>query len=206
MALTKRLLAIALALLLGLGLLAPMASAAGDPNAPIITKQPKKDVYVRAGQDITLEIAAKLPDGVNGTLQYIWSTDMIDSAGEKVQFDNSKAKIVIPTSKDGPKGYWRTETNCMKKFTFWVTVVNTYTDADGNTQEASVRSDMVPVMVYLGVADTFKVSMDEIIEKYDALLLPLALPLPFLSAIVALCNEMLRLTHQAFDALDNLAI
>ena len=79
---TKRilsvLLALALGLALGLALVVPAVAvtAKGGPNAPIITKEPVTFKLVLTpkfvGDTITLEIEAKLPDGVEGDLSYAW--------------------------------------------------------------------------------------------------------------------------------------
>jgi len=68
----KRVLSIALALLLGVGLLVPGVSAAADPNAPVITKVPEFPASVRLGERFVVEIEAALPDGVNGIITYAW--------------------------------------------------------------------------------------------------------------------------------------
>jgi len=69
---TKRILCIVLTLLLGLALLAPAVLAADDPNAPVITAQPKSKIYIFAGKTVTVTVAASLPAGSNGTLSYAW--------------------------------------------------------------------------------------------------------------------------------------
>ena len=68
---SKRILAMALALALGLALFAPGVLAA-DPNAPVITRQPMERTTIRTGQTLRLEVEARLPDGVTGDLSVTW--------------------------------------------------------------------------------------------------------------------------------------
>jgi len=125
---TKRVLSILLAILLGLALLAPMASAAGDPAyAPIITKQPKASVTVLTTKDLVLEVEAKLPDGVQGTLSYEWYRD-----GRKV--DGNGAKLV-----------YRSGGIASHDSRFWAVITNTYIDDEGQEQTASLTSDTCTV-------------------------------------------------------------
>jgi len=124
---TKRILAIALALALGLALFAPMASAAVDPNAPIITKQPKLFTIKRAGQDIVLEVEASLPEGSDGVLSYAWYDYDWQEEGKIRPPVATGAKLQI-TDQDYA---W---TN------YWLVAINTYTDDDGATQTAYTQS------------------------------------------------------------------
>ena len=117
---TKRLLAILLAVLLGLAVLAPMASAAGDPAyAPIITKQPKEQVTIFTGKDLVLEVEAKLPDGAPGTLSYEWYRDDYGVVG-------TNAKLVYPVKDDRTDNYYGMKYYFSRPF--YAVVTNTYTD------------------------------------------------------------------------------
>ena len=119
---TKRILTVLLTLALGLTLLVPVAAAGtSDPYAPIITKEPKSPMDVYVGDTITLEIGAKVPDGIDGELSYVWKY-----AGE-VLGTEPKLDLVI--------------TEAMGKNTFtyiWVYVTNTYTDENGEMQTNTV--------------------------------------------------------------------
>jgi len=65
---TKRVLAVLLALALGLALFAPMAAAAD----PVITGVTPKNAVARIGQSITFTVEAQLPEGAEGPLTYQW--------------------------------------------------------------------------------------------------------------------------------------
>jgi hypothetical protein len=134
MALTKRVLSIALALLLGLGLLAPMASAAVDPNAPVITKQPSSSLkYIKTGKSFTLTVQADLLIGAEGTLSYAW----YESPGNQLIATGSAARITATASNGSmfPSSY------------YYVVITNTYNDENGDQQTASIQSDTVEVGV-----------------------------------------------------------
>jgi len=100
--------------------------AAGDPAyVPVITKQPKPEVTAFTNKDLILEVEAKLPEGVEGTLSYAWYAEAWN--GGLVGTD---AKLVYRSGSI----YYRTSY-------FQVEVTNTYLDEDGQEQTASVTSE-----------------------------------------------------------------
>ena len=143
---TKRVLSIALALLLGLAVLAPMASAAGDPNAPIITMQPKAEkTTVQVGKELKLEAQAQLPDGAKGTLSYAWYAyeDWTDPTARPIA---TGAKITIPVTQKmiGDPSILAIAGN------YYVVVTNTYKNNQGKTQKAYSKSDDVFITLFSG--------------------------------------------------------
>jgi len=70
MKVAKRFLSVLLCLLLGMAVMVPAVAQEGGSTAPIITRQPKNRIYVTVGQPFTLNVEAKLPEGVEGTLIY----------------------------------------------------------------------------------------------------------------------------------------
>ena len=138
---TKRILSTLLAVLLGLALLAPMASAAtaGDPAyAPIITKQPKAQATVFTNKDLVLEVEAKLPDGAPGTLSYEWYRN-----GYKI--DGNDAKLIYPIT-DSLITKWDAF-NVTNEF--HVKVTNTYFDETSEEQTVSVESNTSTVRIVM---------------------------------------------------------
>lgn len=72
---TKRMLSIALALVLALGLVVPAMAAeteAANPNAPVITRQPNIPARVRSNGNFVLEVQAELPEGTTSELSFTW--------------------------------------------------------------------------------------------------------------------------------------
>ena len=67
---TKRILAILLALALGLALMVPAGAA--DMDAPIFTKRMPLAIVARAGKSVALEVQARVPSGVTAELKYQW--------------------------------------------------------------------------------------------------------------------------------------
>jgi len=146
MAQTKRLLSIALALLLGLAVFAPGVSAA-DPNAPIITKQPKAVVYMFAGNTLNLEIAATLPAGSNGTLSIEWYDDdwQLIATGANVKIDMPVADVNLLA-----------DTNAaVQDLTYFAVVTNTYEDSEGQTQTVSLESNHTEVTLIQPIGKLF---------------------------------------------------
>jgi len=142
---TKRLLSIALALLLGLAVLAPMASAADDPAyAPIITVQPKSQVTMFTGNDLVLEVEAELPEGIEGTLSYEWYCYSSRSGTTKVGTD---AKLVLPITKNMLYDITQLE------YRIYAMVTNTYNDDEGQNQTASTKSNSCTATVGLRLGD-----------------------------------------------------
>ncbi|MDR2686257.1 MAG: hypothetical protein LBB75_00770 [Oscillospiraceae bacterium] len=149
MALTKRVLAIALALVLGLGLLIP--AAADDPNAPVITMQPKAEkATVQLGKELKLEALAQLPDGAKGTLSYAWYAYVtwapeIDTTLRPIA---TGAKVSIPVTQE-MIGFGDTAA-LASGGPFYVVVTNTYTDGKGKTQKAYAESEPVFITLFPG--------------------------------------------------------
>ncbi|MCL2495417.1 MAG: hypothetical protein FWE98_07165 [Oscillospiraceae bacterium] len=145
---TKRLLSILLAVLLGLGLLAPGAGATAiDPNTPVITMQPKSYVLMTNGRTLTLEVAAVLPEGSNGSLSYAWYEGW--EPEEDADPIATGAKLVIPMKREllypGDEfGY---------DFYFSVVVTNTYIGTEGVEQTASTESEYSFVNVLFTTKD-----------------------------------------------------
>ncbi|MDR2686260.1 MAG: hypothetical protein LBB75_00785 [Oscillospiraceae bacterium] len=143
---TKRILCIALALLLGSALLAPAALAAEDPNAPVITKQPKSFVALFAGKTLTVEVAAALPtgtEGSGGTLSYAWyDYDWQPGDFTAPIATGAKVTVDIPVSTDETFGREMLDPNRL----LCAVVTNTYVDAEGATKTASTKSGLVKVL------------------------------------------------------------
>jgi len=123
------------------------AGAAGDPAyAPIITKQPKEQVTIFTGKDLVLDVEAELPDGVEGTLSYEWYYRN-DEVGRKEV--GTGAKLVFPITKDiVPNRYTQLEHK------FFAVVTNTYIDAEGQEQTASIQSNFCLVNTSLRPVET----------------------------------------------------
>jgi len=113
--------------------------AAGDPvYAPIITKQPKAQVTIFTGNDLILEVEAKLPDGVEGELSYQWGSHRLGLVG-------TDAKLIYPIT-------WYTTSNYSGmpyhfQDDFHVVVTDTYIDEDGEVQTVSVKSNACRVTI-----------------------------------------------------------
>ena len=69
---TKRVLAVLLALALGLGLFAPMAAAEEQRITTLFTKRMSPFTVLKTGDIVTFAPEAKLPEGVDAELQYQW--------------------------------------------------------------------------------------------------------------------------------------
>ena len=143
----KRFLSLALALMLGLAMIIPaFAADAADPHAPIITQQPKKPMTILAGNSITLEVAASLPAGSNGTLSYAWYDYDWKPGNEAPSIaTGAKATIKIPV----PETNWLSDAGSIISYPgFCAVVTNTYVDDEGVIQTALVKSDFIWVEVY----------------------------------------------------------
>ena len=131
----KRILCVGLccALALGMGVLAAAAdNPYDDPYAPIITKQPKATQYICAGKDITLEVQARLPDGVEGTLSYAWY-----DATAPYSPISTDAKFVLTISKNESLG----------SKIIYVVVTNTYNNDEGEERKASTTSSTIEISI-----------------------------------------------------------
>jgi len=71
---TKRVLAVLLALAMGLALFAPMAAAEETEATNLFTKRMPSAILTKRGKSITLTPEAKPPAGVDAELQYQWYT------------------------------------------------------------------------------------------------------------------------------------
>ena len=154
---TKRILCIALALALGLALLAPGVSAAGDPNAPVIVVQPNKGMsspmLVKADGDISLQIEASLP-APGGVLSYAWY-DYDWQPGDETPPLATGAQVTIHIPKSMLGEVRPGISNSAKNITFFVVVTNTYTDDEESVQTAWVKSEPVTVFAFLDAASVF---------------------------------------------------
>ncbi|MCL2495416.1 MAG: hypothetical protein FWE98_07160 [Oscillospiraceae bacterium] len=137
---TKRLLATLLALALGLAALAPMAFAAAEEGglyAPYITKQARVEkTYVQLGKNLQLEVEARLPNGIEGTLSYAWyvKVPVGDGFEDKLIATEAKATVLVTQEMLGNPSTLQTSTSC------YVIVTNIYTDEAGQAKEAYTKS------------------------------------------------------------------
>jgi len=140
---TKRILSIALALLLALALLAPMAFAEDetDPNAPVIDVQPQEIGGVKVGKTFTLTVQARLPEGVDGTLSYQW----INAASGTSIATGTSATLTAVFGENGI-GDDDLENPLYSTSYYYVVVTNTYEEG-GVTKTASTQSETVTVTV-----------------------------------------------------------
>jgi len=142
----KRVLCIALTFLLGLTLLAPAALATEDPNAPIITKQPKSLVAMFAGNTLTVEVEAALPVGTagsGGTLSYAWyDYDWQPGSLREPIATGAKVTIDIPVTAMETFGREMADANRL----ICAVVTNTYEDDQGGTKTASTKSSLLKVL------------------------------------------------------------
>jgi len=177
---TRRLFAIALALLLGLALLTPAASAADDPNAPVITVQPKETTFVKTGDTFTLEAQAALPENcANGELSYAWY-DYDWQPGDTAPPVATGAAVNLPAIYDD------SDTFPYPVRYYYVVVTNTF--GEGETAFRKSNSARVNMIKDLGTA------LFEIWTRFDILTTLLTLPYPlFLSAWITLAQPLMLL-------------
>jgi len=192
MALTKRLLSIALALLLGLAVLAPGVMAEDDPNAPVITKQPTTKFrfsipYVQAGTPLAIEALAVLPEGAKqGTLSYAWY-DYDWQPGDTKLPVTTGASASIPTTED--MLFKAIEATGIKSayadLNYCVVVTNTWFDDEQTQQSTFIKSEVVKVKLFAdyGTAITiyWKDAMDDGFFKFLV-----NLPLKILTTFIVL--------------------
>ena len=139
---TKRLLCIALSLVLCAALLVPATAASDDPNAPVITQQPVGNDIIRLNDTLELSVQAHAPNG--GTLSYAWyAAEGASNLEEKLVVTGSTMRI--PITKDLIQKYLRFGYFVFCEF--YVVVTNTYVDEDGNTKTASIKSDSLTVVI-----------------------------------------------------------
>jgi len=146
----KQILAITLALAMGLALLIPaMAATEVDPNAPVITRQPSGPTMIVANRTIVLEVAAELPTGIQGELSVAWyarATTREDPAeqiatGARAEISSSSLGLVFESEIFDdifmPGG----------EYEIYAVVTNTYIDMEGQERQASVTSNAFTVYV-----------------------------------------------------------
>jgi len=147
---TKRILAIVLALALGLAVFAT-GVAAEDPYAPIITMQPKAEkTVVQAGKELKLEVQAMPPVGAEGILTYEWYES--SAAGDRLVATSANA--IIPISK-AMLDNWSEKYNYYFSLNYYVVVTNTWRDDAEQEQTASISSDTVNISVFRGLGDLY---------------------------------------------------
>jgi len=144
MALTKRVLCIALALLLGAALFAPAVSAEADSNAPVITKQPNvANTIMFTGNELKLEIEVSLPAGSNGTLSVAWY-DYDWQPGDEAQpvATGEKATIIVPhVNMFTPDGL----SIVMNGINYYAVATHSYVDDEGQELVAIQKSDRINI-------------------------------------------------------------
>jgi hypothetical protein len=160
---TKRILCIALTLLLGLAVLAPAALAADDPNAPVITAQPKSKIYIFAGKSLTVTVAASLPAGSDGTLSYAWyDYDWQPGYLNPPVATGASATIAIPAA---------TQDEFNKEYpganrTLYAVVTNTYVDGE-EVKTATAKSNPVNVTAINPMGTALSLTWNNLQEGRD---------------------------------------
>jgi len=149
MKITKRLLSIALALVLGLGLLVPAFAAAEiDPNAPIILRQPNEAAFLFIGDTLRLTVEARLPQGSEGTLSFAWYY-YEPEFDEEPKAIGAGQNLTLAITHDFFYGDATPEERAMyagKIYHFYVVVTNDFTDEDGQLQSVPVQSESAEVV------------------------------------------------------------
>ncbi|MDR2686256.1 MAG: hypothetical protein LBB75_00765 [Oscillospiraceae bacterium] len=124
---TKRVLSIALALLLGLGLVVPSAALTSGSYPPVFKRLVLTPSLVFVGDTLTVEVIAEVPAGVDGVLSYAWYDFPLNS--------NITDRDPIAT---GSKFEWVMTEDMLKpagSYNYiYVVVTNTYTDENGEVQ------------------------------------------------------------------------
>ena len=146
----KRILSIALALVLALGLFVPAMAVEAEvnPNAPIITRQPVAPSIMLSGNNLVLEIQAALPEGADGDISVAWymATIAIElDSGWQSELVGTGIRIEIPAS--AFVSYFISSDIPMGNFVVYAVVTNTFLDEDEQTQTASIKSNEVSVTV-----------------------------------------------------------
>ena len=146
----KRILAILLALLLGLGLFVHAAAAIIDYR-PIITQQPSSYVVLFSGNRLNLEVKAKLPVS-GGKLSYAWY-DYSWQPGDTKAPVGTKAKLSIITSHNG--NIAEDPDSIHQKINYYAVITNTYTNSNGELQTAYVKSNPVEIRILAPLGKVF---------------------------------------------------
>ena len=179
----KRMLSIALVIVLGLALFIPTMAAETEetnPNAPIITRQPSAPSLILAGNSLLLEVQAELPEGVEGELSFSWYMTALFIYPELVGTD---AQVEIPASvfiqytvdvQLFPRG----------GFNFYVVVTNTFADEYGQEQTASVTSNEVRLNAAPRTHHIFLALWNLLGPVWRWFLMPLWIPIATLIAIM----------------------
>jgi len=136
MKITKRVLAVALALALGLALLMPALAA--DPNAPVITKQWRIYSNVYVGETIAFEIEAKLPSGVDGELSYAWKLGPWGSNTYYAEGTGPRFEITFTEDMLSEIGFL----SSYGHLSLSVVITNTFEDSNGDEKTASITQSM----------------------------------------------------------------
>jgi hypothetical protein len=180
---TKQVLCVLLSLLLSLALVLPAVAADEVSYDPIITQQPKPK-KVRVGLDFTLNVTAKLPQA-GGALSYQWYQN--DEAIAGATQDSYQA-----SSKGFPiagKGFMVTGSEYVW---FSVVVTNTYQDATGETQTASVTCETY-VSAFGGLWELLSLTFAAVFNAPDSdrFFAEMGLPFAFGAAIIVGYWEMI---------------
>jgi len=142
---SKRILAIALALALGLAVFAT-GVAADDPYVPPITKQPKPIALVFTGKELKLELEmAPLSEG--WTISIAWyevGEDEPVATGAKASIPINNDSSVLDDLK-----------NAIKTVSYYAVVTCTYTDGGGSSMTYSKISESTKVYVMPSISDVF---------------------------------------------------
>ena len=130
---TKRILSIALALVLALVLFVPALAQENDTppeidRRPIITREPAPPASVRVGDVLRLSIEAELPEGDDGELRYEWFV------GERTSPESREPVLEV--------GAFRPMADDRPVISVRVVVTNRWTDDEGRHQRASVEREM----------------------------------------------------------------
>jgi len=210
---TKRILAIALALVLGLALFAPVASAADDPNAPIITKQPTKSngtFYLQAGKALQLDVEATPPEGSQGTLSYAWY-DYNWQQGDTAPPVATGASVTIPTSEDMVLKVFEESGRISSSsaiFIYCVVVTNTWLDDEQVPQSTSRRSDIVSVKLFVDYGTMISLLWGGVIKGDFSMLLknmPFNIPITCGVLLQVLAGKLIMLLQDLQDIVASIA-
>jgi len=160
---SKRILAIALALVLGLALFAPGVSAA---DAPVITKQPMEKTTIQTGQTLRLEVEAKLPDGATGELSVVWHAyDWPYGIDTGPLATGAALAYKIPVAMLGG--------NTSRNYHFYAKITGTYVDQGGITRTVDMESKSTKVLILASFADGIRMAFTGGSTLRNILLFPL---------------------------------
>jgi len=201
----KRFLSIALAVMLGVGLFIPTLANGvmmGGPNAPVIIKQPTKNyrsIYIQAGNALNLDALAALPAGAEqGTLSYDWY-DYNWQPGDTTLPIATSASVSIPTTKDMLFDLSRADKIASRgaplaHYRYCVVVTNTWLDDEQVQQTASMKSDVVEVILVADYGTAISIVWDNVMEDGFFMFL-LDLPYTILLTFLGLSNAALGILN-----------